>query len=165
MRRRAYGLGREMIWSHVAHLYMDSFQRARRVRIDRPLKPLAIQTLDERPWELPKWRLEHLLRMTDSTGLLQHAKYTLPNFAEVYCTDDNARALQFVMHLEEMGLDTPETQRATTRYAAYLEAAFEPGRKRFRNFLTFDRRWVHEEELGSDDCLGRAICALGACVG
>jgi glycosyltransferase involved in cell wall biosynthesis len=165
MRRRAYGLGREMIWSHVAHLYMDSFQRARRVRIDRPLKPLAIQTLDERPWELPKWRLEHLLRMTDSTGLLQHAKYTLPNFAEGYCTDDNARALQFVMHLEEMGLDTPETQRATTRYAAYLEAAFEPGRKRFRNFLTFDRRWVHEEELGSDDCLGRAICALGACVG
>jgi glycosyltransferase involved in cell wall biosynthesis len=165
MRRRAYGLGREMIWSQVAHLYMDSFQRARRVRIDRPLKPLAIQTLDERPWELPKWRLEHLIRLTDSTGLLQHAKYTLPNFAEGYCTDDNARALQFVMYLEEMGLGTAETQRATTRYAAFLDAAFEPGRRRFRNFLSFDRQWVHEDELGSDDCFGRAIGALGACVG
>ncbi|MBA3481379.1 MAG: glycosyltransferase, partial [Pirellulales bacterium] len=164
MGRRAYGLGREMIWSHVAHLYMDSFQRARRVRVNRPVKPLSIQTLDERPWELPKWRLEHLLRMTDSTGLLQHAKYTLPNFAEGYCTDDNARALQFVMYLEEMGLDTAETQRATTRYAAFLDAAFEPGRRRFKNFLTFDRRWVREDELGSDDCFGRAISALGAVV-
>ena len=163
--RRAYGLGREMIWSHVAHLYMDSFQRARRMRINRPVQSLSIQTLDERPWELPKWRLEHLLRLTDSTGLLQHAKYTLPNFAEGYCTDDNARALQFVMYLEDMGLDTAETQRATTRYAAFLDAAFEPGRRRFKNFLTFDRQWVHEDELGSDDCFGRAICALGACVG
>jgi len=165
MCRRAYGLGREMIWSHVAHLYMDSFQRARRVRIDRPVKPLAIHTLDERPWELPRWRLEHLLRLTDSTGLLQHAKYTLPNFTEGYCTDDNARALQFVMHLEEMGLDTPDTQRVTTRYAAFLDAAFDSGRRRFRNFLSFDRQWVHEDELGSDDCFGRAICALGTCIG
>ena len=165
MCRRAYGLGREMIWSHVAHLYMDSFQRARRVRMDRPVKPLAIHTLDERPWELPKRRLEHLMRMTDSTGLLQHAKYTLPNFAEGYCTDDNARALQFVMHLEDMGLDSVETQRATTRYAAFLDAAFDPERRRFRNFLSFDRKWVHEDQLGSDDCFGRAISALGACIG
>ena len=97
--------------------------------------------------------------MTDSCGLLQHAKYTLPNFAEGYCTDDNARGLQFVMSLEEMGLDTLETQRATTRYAAFLDAAFDPEQRRFRNFLTFDRRWVHEDILGSDDCFGRAICA------
>ena len=48
MGRQAYMLGREMIWSHVAHLYMNSFQQARRVRFDRPVKPLAIQTLDER---------------------------------------------------------------------------------------------------------------------
>jgi glycosyltransferase involved in cell wall biosynthesis len=165
MRRHAYDLGREMIWSHVAHLYMDSFQRARRMSVDRPVKPLPIRTLDERPWELPKWRLEHLIRMTDSTGLLQHAKYTLPNFAEGYCTDDNARALLFAMHLEDMGLDTAETQRATTRYAAFLDAAFDHKTRRFRNFLSFDRRWLHEDELGSDDCFGRTLCALGACIG
>jgi glycosyltransferase involved in cell wall biosynthesis len=165
MRRRAYGLGREMIWSHVAHLYMDSFQKARRTRIDRPVKPLAFHTLDEQPWELPKWKLEHLIRMTDSTGLLQHARYTLPNFAEGYCTDDNARALLFAMYLEEMGLDTLETQRAATRYAAFLDAAFDPARRGFRNFLSFDRRWLYEEQLGSDDCFGRALCALGACIG
>lgn len=165
MRRQAYRLGREMIWSHVAHLYMDSFQKARRSRIDRPVKPLAFHTLDEQPWELPKWRFEHLLRMTDSTGLLQHARYTLPDFARGYCTDDNARALVFAINLEEMGLDTPETQRATTRYAAFIDAAFDPEHRRFRNFLNFDRRWVDEERLGSDDCFGRAMCALGTCIG
>ena len=165
MCKHAYKLGREMIWSHTGHLYMDSFQRARRSRIDAPVKPLAIQTLEERHWELPKWRLDHLLRMTDSTGLLQHARFTLPNYADGYCTDDNARALLFAMYLEEMGLDTPETRRASTRYAALLNAAFDPQRRRFRNFLGFDRHWLEEEALGSDDCFGRAVCALGACIG
>ncbi len=165
MARRAYGLGREMIWSHVAHLYLNSYQRARKMRITRPAKPLAIHTLDERPWELPKWRLEHLVRMTDSTGILQHAKFTLPNFSEGYCTDDNARALLFAMHLEDLGLDTADTNRATTRYAAFLDAAFDRQLLRCRNFLSFDRRWIHEDGLGSDDCLGRTLQALGACIG
>ncbi len=160
-----YKLGREMIWSHTGHLYMDSFQRARRSRIDAPVKPLAIQTLEERHWELPKWRLDHLMRMTDSTGLLQHARFTLPNYADGYCTDDNARALLFTMYLEEMGLDTPETRRASTRYAALVNAAFDSQRRRFRNFLSFDRQWLEEEAVGSDDCFGRAVCALGACIG
>jgi glycosyltransferase involved in cell wall biosynthesis len=165
MCKSAYALGREMIWSHVGHLYMGSFQRARRSRIDDPVTPLAMHTLEERHWELPKWRLDHLLRMTDSTGLLQHARYTLPHFADGYCTDDNARALQFAMYLEEMGLDTLETRRASTRYAAFLNAAFDWERRRFRNFLGFDHRWLEEEEVGSDDCFGRGVCALGACIG
>lgn len=165
MRRRAYGLGREMVWSYVAHLYMDCFHKARRTRSASPLKPLAIHTLDERPWELPAWRLDHLLRMTDSTGLLQHARYTLPNFAEGYCTDDNARGLMFAMHLEDLDLDTPDTRRVTTRYAAFLDAAFDRDRLRFRNFLSFDRHWLIEENSGSDDCFGRALRALGSCIG
>jgi glycosyltransferase involved in cell wall biosynthesis len=165
MCKRAYKLGRGMIWSHTGHLYMDSFQRARRSRIDAPVKPLTIQTLEERHWELPKWRLDHLMRMTDSTGLLQHARFTLPNYADGYCTDDNARALLFAMYLEEMGLDTTETRRASTRYAAFVNAAFDSQRRRFRNFLSFDRHWLEEEAVGSDDCFGRAVLALGACIG
>ena len=51
------------------------------------------------------------------------------------------------------------------RYAAFLDAAFDRDRLRFRNFLSFDRQWLHEDELGSDDCYGRALCALGACIG
>ena len=64
-------------------------------------------TLAEQQAELPDWRLDHLVRMTDSTGMFQHATYTIPNFAEGYCTDDNARALLLTVLLEELGQDGP----------------------------------------------------------
>ena len=92
MRKKAYLLGRGMIWSQVAHLYMESFHRARRSRLDTPYKPLAVRTLAEQSMDLPGWRLDHLIRMSDSAGLLQHASSAIPNFGEGYCTDDNARA-------------------------------------------------------------------------
>ncbi len=163
MRKRAYLLGREMVWSHVAHLYMESFQRARRARLERPMRPLAMRTLEERRLELPALRLDHLLRMTDSTGLLQHATYNIPNFEEGYCTDDNARALVLCTLLEELGQDNPEIRAVGTRYAAFLQFAFDRQRRRFHNFLGFDRQW--RDEVGSEDCLGRAVWALGMCVG
>jgi hypothetical protein len=163
MRKRAYLLGREMIWSHVALLYMEAFQRVRRGRVESPVKPLAIPTLEERSWELPRWRLDHLLRMTDSTGIFQHARFTLPSFAEGYCTDDNARALLLTVLLQELGQDLPEVQRAGTTYAAFLNAAFDWEQRRFRNFMSFDRCWL--DDVGSDDCFGRAMWALGACIG
>jgi len=163
MRKRAYLLGREMVWSHVAHLYMESFQRARRARLERPIRPLAMRTLEERRLELPALRLDHLLRMTDSTGLLQHATYSIPNFEEGYCTDDNARALVLCTLLEELGQDTAEIRTAASRYAAFLQFAFDRQRRRFHNFLGFDRQW--RDEVGSEDCLGRAVWALGMCVG
>jgi glycosyltransferase involved in cell wall biosynthesis len=163
MRKKAYMLGREMIWSHVAHLYMDSFQRARRSRLDVPYKPLAVRTLAEQPLDLPGWRLDHLVRMTDSAGMLQHATSTIPNFVEGYCTDDNARALLLTVLLEQLGQSTAQTYRLATTYAAFLNYAFDRGKGRFKNFLSFDRRWL--EEVGSDDCHGRALWVLGACVG
>jgi hypothetical protein len=163
MRKRAYGLGREMTWSYVSHLYMESFQAAWRSRIDAAVSPLPVRTLEERPWAWPKWRFDHLLRMTDSTGLLQHARYTIPDVTHGYCTDDNARSLLLAMHLEEMGLDTPEIQHAGTRYAAFINAAYNLDRRRFRNFLDYERCW--QEEVGSDDSFGRALSALGACIG
>jgi hypothetical protein len=152
-----------MIWSHVAHLFMESFQRARHGYVDMAPRPSVIRTLQDRHRELPELRLDHLLRMTDSTGVFQHATYTIPNFREGYCTDDNARALALTVLLEELGLDTAEVQRAATAYAAFLDYAFDPATGRFRNFMSFDRRWL--EETGSDDSLGRAVWALGMCVG
>ncbi len=121
MRKKAYMLGREMIWSHVAHLYMESFQRARRSRLDMPYKPLAVRTLAEQPMDLPGWRLDHLVRMTDSAGILQHANSTIPNFAEGYCTDDNARALLLTVLLEQLGQSSAQVYRLATTYAAFLE--------------------------------------------
>jgi glycosyltransferase involved in cell wall biosynthesis len=163
MRKKAYMLGREMIWSHVAHLYMASFQRARRSRLDVPYKPLAVRTLAEQPMDLPGWRLDHLVRMTDSAGMLQHANSTIPNFAEGYCTDDNARALLLTVGLEQLGQSTAQVYRLATTYAAFLNYAFDRTRSRFRNFLGFDRNWL--EKVGSDDSHGRALWVMGACVG
>jgi glycosyltransferase involved in cell wall biosynthesis len=163
MCKTAYELGREMIWPRSAEHYMESFQRARHARQDQPYKPLAVRTLAEEQADLPAWRLDHLERMTDSTGIFQHATYTIPLFAEGYCTDDNARALLLAVLLEELGQDGPEVQRLAMTCAAFLQAAFDRDRRRFRNFMSFDRRWL--EEVGSEDCQGRAVWALGTCVG
>ena len=163
MCEEAYRSGREMIWAQSAARYMESFQQTRLGRRDQPHKPLAVRTLAERQAELPDWRLDHIQRLTDSTGMLQHATHTIPNFAEGYCTDDNARALLLTVLLEEQGHEGVEIDRLATRYAAFLQAAFNPEHKRFRNFLGFDRRWL--EEAGSEDSHGRALWALGTCVG
>ena len=90
--------------------------------------------------------------MTDSTGVIQHATYSIPNFQEGYCLDDNARALVLTVLLEELGDDSLEIQRAATTYAAFLNYAFDMNTGRFRNFLSFDRHWL--EDAGSDDSVG-----------
>ena len=160
---KAYSLGREMIWPRSAEHYMESFQQARRTRQDQPFKPLAVRNLSEQRAELPIWRLDHFTRMTDSTGIFQHATYTIPHFAEGYCTDDNARAFLLTVLLDELGLGSPEVQRVANTSAAFLQAAFNEDKKRFRNFMSYDRRWL--EETGSEDSHGRALWALGTCVG
>lgn len=160
---RAYELGREMIWNCSAIHYMESFQLARPARRDRPFKPLVVRTLAEHHDELPVWRLDHLSRLTDATGMFQHATYTIPNYAEGYCVDDNARALLLTVYLEELGQDVEEVHRLAMTTAAFLQAAFDHDRKRFHNFMGFDRRWL--DDFGSEDSQGRALWALGACVG
>ena len=102
MRKNAYKLGRDMIWSNVARLYMRSFELARLERAVLSRKSFATKTLDQQPRELPEVRLEHLSRMTDSTGIFQHAIFTVPNFSEGYCTDDNARAFILAVLLDEL---------------------------------------------------------------
>jgi hypothetical protein len=100
--------------------------------------------------------------MSDSTGIFQHASFTVPNFAEGYCTDDNARALVLALMLQKLGRGSPELGAHAATYAAFLNHAFDRQRGRFRNFMSFDRRWL--EEVGSEDCQGHALWALGLCV-
>ena len=162
MRKNAYLLGRDMVWSRTAQLYLKSFEQARQEHSFVGRKSSPIKTLDEQPNQLPGLKLHHLFRLSDSTGMFQHASFTVPNFAEGYCTDDNARALALALMLQKMGHGSQHlTSRAAT-YAAFLNHAFDPTSRRFRNFLSFDRRW--QEEVGSEDCHGRALEALGMCV-
>jgi glycosyltransferase involved in cell wall biosynthesis len=159
LRQRARAAGRGMTWDRTAERFLASFARARRGLEVRP----AAGRGGPAHRSLPPPVLDHLWRLTDSTGLIQHATFDVPNLAEGYCTDDNARALAVVVLVETLGLATPRTHRAASTYAAFLGHAFDAATGRFRNFLGFDRRWL--DDRGSDDCLGRAVLALGTCVG
>lgn len=164
MRKRGYMLGREMVWSKVAQKYMESFERARAERMHSPRGGLAIKPLDVRPPELPLLNLEHLRRLTDSTGILQHAIFTVPNYREGYTTDDNARALCVTILLEELsGPGAHVPREFAARYLAFLEFAFNSETKGFRNFLDYGRQWLKHDS--ADDCHGRALWALGSVLG
>jgi glycosyltransferase involved in cell wall biosynthesis len=163
MRKRAYLMGREMVWSKAAEKYMASFESARRNPTSQSIRRLGVRTLEEERLELPHLRLDHLMRMSDSTGMYQHANYSLPDFSHGYCTDDNARALITTVLLEELEVEGPELHRLAETYAGFMQYAFDPVSKRFRNFMSYDRRWLEEE--GSEDSQGRALWALGTCAG
>ncbi len=163
MRKQAYKSSREMVWSNVAQLYMRAFGQARLERAVMSRKSFAIKTLDQQPRQLPELKLDHLLRLTDATGLFQHATFTVPNFAEGYSADDNARGLILTVLLEELGEDSAQVRGLASTYTAFLQYAFNPKLKRFRNFMSFERAWL--EEAGADDCHARVLWALGVCVG
>ncbi|MBB6480954.1 glycosyltransferase family 4 protein [Spirochaeta isovalerica] len=163
MRRNAYKMGRTMVWNRIAELYVDSFRQAGVDHSFPGSKKSSIRTLDEYPVDLPNLKLNHLLRMSDSTGIFQHARYTVPLFSEGYCTDDNARALLLTLMLQDANLNTPEIDSLCITYMAFLNHAYDRKSRRFRNFLSFDRKWI--EEKVSEDCSGRALWALGYCVG
>jgi glycosyltransferase involved in cell wall biosynthesis len=163
MRKKAYLQGRSMVWSEIAHRYMESFQKARLPKIEKYPRIFAVKTLEEKRAELPEIRLDHLIRMTDSTGLYHHAIGSIPNYNEGYCTDDNARALILTILLEEAYTDSAKIQELSNRYSAFVNFAFNREKKYFRNFMRYDRKWI--EDLGSDDCQGRSIWALGTCAG
>jgi glycosyltransferase involved in cell wall biosynthesis len=163
MRKNAYQMGRDMVWSRVAQLYMKSFYQAGQDHSFVGRRSSPIRTLDEQPGQLPSMKLDHLHRMSDSTGIFQHASFTVPNFAEGYCTDDNARALLLALMLQQSGHNSPQINDCAATYAAFINHAFDRKSRRFRNFMSFDRHWL--EEVGSEDCHGHALWALGVCMG
>ena len=163
MRKRAYQFAREMVWKRVAQGYMGSFARVRSDRLETPRVQFSARATQKLLNQLPQLNLSHVNALTDDTGILQHAIFTIPNRGEGYTTDDNARALIFIMLLEQMGMDGRKGESANPdwpfRYLGFLEHAFNPEKKRFRNFLGYNHRWKEEE--GSEDAHGRAVWALG----
>lgn len=157
MRKKAYKFGRAMIWSEVAQRYMESFERARVERRHYIPSGFIPKALDKYPGELPPLKLDHLIHMTDFTGMLQHALFTVPNYSHGYTTDDNARALLVSILLDKLG--NRESMGLASRYLAFLGFAFNDQIKRFRNVMDYQRNWL--EENGSDDSHGRALWALG----
>lgn len=160
LRKQAYLSGRHMIWPEVARQYTRVFHEAC-VRFEANRGERTTNFGEHS--HLPPWRFDHLLRMTDNTGMLQHARFTIPWLDHGYCTDDNARALLLSVLLEELDESPPEVRALRSAYAAFLQHAFVEKTGRFRNFMGYDRRWL--EEQGSEDSHGRALWAIGAAIG
>src|SRR5271168_1239561 len=108
MRKRAYLFAREMVWKKVAQGYMESFARVRSDRMERPKVQFSARMIQKSLDQLPELKLNHLTMMTDDTGILQHAIFTIPNRREGYTTDDNARALILSVLLKQFDLEQPQ---------------------------------------------------------
>ncbi len=173
MRRRAWEHGRAMVWRQVGAQHLAMLNEAARVgSADSPPSwtvvsmrapvqpPAAVATVVDAAHAGPPVR-RHLRRLNDELGIAQHAVGAEPDLRHGYCTDDVARALVAdTLHAEwEAG---PAVARSIRRHLAFLDAAFDPSRGRFRNFRAADGRWL--EEVGSEDSHARAVAALGETV-
>jgi glycosyltransferase involved in cell wall biosynthesis len=160
MRKRAYAESRSMTWAETAKRYLAVFETAR-----ERVKPVILHSIDpigrsSKEPDIPEMRLGHFLSLCDSTGMLQHAVHAVPDRAHGYCIDDNARALLLSTALANSAdAQLPDVMSAS--FAAFIQHAWNPNTQRFRNFMSYDRRWL--EETGSEDSHGRTLWALGEC--
>lgn len=159
MRKRAYIESRSMTWAQTAKRYLSVFEETREHFRVSKLPSNAI-LLGSKQSILPKVRTTHLLSLCDSTGIIQHSVHSIPDRSHGYCVDDNARALLLSCALSR-SCEEDLSDKITTRFAAFIQHAWNPDTKRFRNFMSYDRRWL--EPQGSEDSHGRTLWALGKC--
>ncbi|HEX7853726.1 MAG TPA: glycosyltransferase family 4 protein [Sphingobium sp.] len=147
--QRAYAYGRGMIWSELARHVGELMGSA--------LATCPARFNPRRSYALLPPDPTSVLRMSDATGMFQHGILTIPDRNHGYCIDDNARALILMTQIEKM--DEKLREQWMTVYASFIQHGWNPDRRRFRNFMSYDRRWCEEE--GSEDSCGRTLWALG----
>jgi glycosyltransferase involved in cell wall biosynthesis len=160
MRERAYLCSRSMTWARMAEAYAATFSDVTDQHRLRVLARSLRKTPVRATTVLPEIHFSHLQAMCDSVGLYQHAVHCVPDRAHGYCVDDNARALLLACALSASG-EQRLPEKLSTRFAAFIQHAWNPDLGRFRNFMSFDRRWL--EASGSEDSHGRTLWALGVC--
>jgi hypothetical protein len=165
MQHKAYDYGRQMIWSHVGGRYVETFEQARHHRLRKSVGTRNLFPLGLRQQPLPEIKFDHLLRMTDEVGILQHSKFTVPDREHGYCVDDNARALIVAVTAQDFQLRDPslnDIADIASVYLSFLDHAFNGDTGLFRNFMSYERCWL--EKKGSEDSHGRALWGLGVVV-
>jgi glycosyltransferase involved in cell wall biosynthesis len=158
MCRRAYAVSRSMTWERTAERYLAVFETARQGHWLKAFAPSPKAVSEPANNTTPDMRIGHFLSMCDDTGLFQHAVHSVPDRSHGYCVDDNARALLLACALNTPG-EQPLPDVLTARFAAFVQHAWNPDVKRFRNFMGFNRTWL--EDFGSEDSHGRTLWALG----
>ena len=160
MRARAYASSRSMTWERTAERYLVAFDKARHAPLVYANAPPAGRSAIPERHALPPMQFRHFSDMCDDTGFFQHARLSVPDRSHGYCVDDNARALLLACTVGTTA-DEGVPEALTERLAAFIQHAWNPDTLRFRNFMSFDRRWL--EESGSEDSHGRTLWALGVC--
>ncbi len=155
LRCTAFEFTRSMVWPRIGEAYLEL---GTTVMSEAPLRLAPVKPT--RASSLPELRLDHLIRMTDDTGVIQHASFSVPARSTGYCVDDNARALIVALQADRVSSD-PQTKRLVTTYLSYLRYA-QTDTGDFKNLMSYDRTLASGPN--SEDCLGRAIWALGSTV-
>jgi glycosyltransferase involved in cell wall biosynthesis len=158
LRRNAYDYGRSRTWSKIGQVYWRLYDQTRlrlpiQVTGRSPLR--AAETVSS--IQVPEPALDHLIKLTDDTGLFQHARFTIPNRSHGYCADDNARSAIAMVKYHAQYRD-PQALRLLDTYLAFLMYA-QNADGSIRNFLDFNRRWSDSEP--DHDGFGRTLWALG----
>lgn len=155
MRRKAYEFGRQMIWAEVGRRYVELFCELVQRRGAVVIQDRAEQRISP-PTILPEIKLDHLRLLSDDVGIIQHAPYGVPDRSFGYTTDDVARALVAVLHLQQIGTDGLD--RLVNTYLSFLRHA-QTTDGNFHNLVSYDHRVL--DEKGSEDMLGMVIWGLG----
>lgn len=157
MRSDAFSYGQKVRWPNIGKRYLSML---RNVLKENMLSPVNDREISINLPALPAFDLSHVIRLTDSTGILQHAKYGIPNLKEGYCLDDNARALILGL-MAYRRYKSPHILKLLPIYLSYIHY-MQRQDGLFRNFLNFRKEF--QEEVGSEDAFGRTIWALGALI-
>ena len=157
IQQKATAYGKNIIWPKIGERYLQLAQRL----ISDPAKPEPKKETHIDLLLLPPFSLAHLKRLTDDTGIIQHAKFGIPNLKEGYCLDDNARALLMVC----MAYQQKKNEMALELMPVYLSYIhfMQNTDGTFRNFLSFNRNFL--DDVGSEDSFGRTIWVLGYLMG
>jgi len=157
IRKRASDYGKTTTWPISGGKYVELI---RGILSDPSTVVANKETLID-PLLMPPFSLDHIRRLTDDTGIIQHAKFGIPNLKEGYCLDDNARALLMVLMAYRQNKDALALNLAPI-YLSYIHYMQNPDGT-FRNFLSFSRNFL--DTVGSEDSFGRTIWALGYLLG
>jgi hypothetical protein len=155
VREAAFAFAHSMAWPRIGDAYFDLIRATIGAGPLRHAPGVAREPASAS--SLPELSLNHLVRMTDDTGVIQHAVYSVPARRTGYCVDDNARALIVALQADRVQA-SPAARVLVVRYLSYLQCSQEPDGS-FRNFMSYQR--ALETAAPSDDCVGRAIWALG----
>jgi len=154
LKANAYEYGLHMRWPSTGEVFIDVLDEAVSKFLSE--KEIGNKPIID-PDMMPAFSLAHIQRLTDDTGIVQHAKYGIPNLKEGYCLDDNARALilTILAYQQNKSKAALDLLPIYLSYIQYMQC--DDGN--FRNFLSFKREYL--DEVGSEDSFGRTIWALG----